>query len=124
MVVRVWGIVSYDMGVHDICDSMWMCSFICCLVPLRYAIPPEHGPRLERLAKGDKYIYYKVCGSTLRDTYTILSSGFFPDCFEECSSFLRHKMTMISPSILKQYSIPFNKVSAFAPSLVEGLIIV
>lgn len=52
-----------------------------------YAIPPEHGARLERLAK-----------------------GFFPDCFEECPSFLRHKMTMLSPSVLKQYSIPFNKV--------------
>lgn len=52
-----------------------------------YAIPPEHGQRLERLAK-----------------------GFFPECHEECSSFLRHKMTLISPSVLKQYSIPFNKV--------------
>ncbi|KAL5486400.1 hypothetical protein EMCRGX_G018870 [Ephydatia muelleri] len=52
-----------------------------------YAIPPEHGQRLERLAK-----------------------GFFPECHEECPSFLRHKMTLISPSVLKQYSIPFNKV--------------
>ena len=64
------------------------------------------------------------CPLSVVPLYTILSLGFFPDCFEECSSFLRHKMTMISPSILKQYSIPFNKVSAFAPSLVEGLIIV
>ena len=41
----------------------------------------------------------------------LYSVGFFPDCFEECPSFLRHKMTILSPSILKQYSIPFNKVS-------------
>lgn len=37
-------------------------------------------------------------------------AGFFPDRYEECSSFMRHKMTMFSPSILHQYSIPFNKV--------------
>ena len=60
-------------------------SIIYCL--LRYAIPPEHGERLERLAK-----------------------ALFPDSFEECPSFLRHKMSIISPSVLKQHSIPFGKV--------------
>ena len=101
-----------------------MCSFICCCVPLLGM--PSH----QSMAQGWKDLlkvrstYYKLYGANVRDTYTIVSLGFFPDCFEECSSFLRHKMTMISPSILKQYSIPFNKVSAFAPSLVEGLIIV
>jgi jumonji domain-containing protein 2 len=54
---------------------------------LWYAIPPEHGQRLERLAK-----------------------GFFPDNFAQCGAFLRHKMTIISPSILKKYSIPVNRV--------------
>ena len=54
---------------------------------VRYAIPPEHGQRLERLAK-----------------------GLFPDCFDDCPSFLRHKMSVISPSTLKHHSIPFNKV--------------
>lgn len=53
----------------------------------RYAIPPEHGRRLERLA-----------------------TGFFPSDASTCSAFLRHKMTIISPHMLKQYSIPFNKV--------------
>ncbi|KAK2162027.1 hypothetical protein LSH36_106g06036 [Paralvinella palmiformis] len=53
-----------------------------------YAIPPEHGRRLERLA-----------------------AGFFPTSSQECSAFLRHKMTLISPSVLKQYSIPFNKIT-------------
>ena len=77
MVVRVWGIVSYDMGVPDICDNMWMCSFICCLVPLRYAIPPEHGPRLERLAKGDKYILLENvehCGGEPEQADTVLEN--------------------------------------------------
>ncbi|XP_016084512.1 lysine-specific demethylase 4C-like isoform X2 [Sinocyclocheilus grahami] len=53
-----------------------------------YAIPPEHGKRLERLA-----------------------IGFFPNSFKSCEAFLRHKMTLISPSVLKKYSIPFDKIT-------------
>lgn len=53
-----------------------------------YAIPPEHGRRLERLA-----------------------NGFFPSSYKTCQAFLRHKMTLISPQILKQYSIPYNKIT-------------
>lgn len=64
----------------------------CCIVVLnfRYSIPPEHGRRLERLA-----------------------NGFFPGSYKTCQAFLRHKMTLISPQILKQYSIPYNKVQHF-----------
>ncbi|XP_038257741.1 lysine-specific demethylase 4C isoform X3 [Dermochelys coriacea] len=53
-----------------------------------YAIPPEHGKRLERLAQ-----------------------GFFPSSSQGCDAFLRHKMTLISPSILKKYGIPFDKIT-------------
>lgn len=53
-----------------------------------YAIPPEHGRRLERLA-----------------------TGFFTDSAQKCPAFLRHKMSLISPQILKHYSIPCNKAS-------------
>lgn len=53
-----------------------------------YVIAPEHGKRLERLA-----------------------AGFFPSVARECSSFLRHKMTVISPKILDKYSIPYSKVT-------------
>ncbi|KAE8609864.1 hypothetical protein XENTR_v10011932 [Xenopus tropicalis] len=53
-----------------------------------YSIPPEHGKRLERLAK-----------------------GFFPGSAQSCEAFLRHKMTVISPFILKKYGIPFDKVT-------------
>ncbi|XP_033929073.1 lysine-specific demethylase 4C isoform X3 [Melopsittacus undulatus] len=53
-----------------------------------YAVPPEHGKRLERLAQ-----------------------GFFPSSSYGCDAFLRHKMTLISPSILKEYGIPFDKVT-------------
>ncbi|XP_049443983.1 lysine-specific demethylase 4A isoform X6 [Epinephelus fuscoguttatus] len=53
-----------------------------------YVVPPEHGKRLERLAK-----------------------GFFPGNAQSCEAFLRHKMTLISPLILKKYGIPFEKVT-------------
>ncbi|KAK5615115.1 hypothetical protein CRENBAI_005519 [Crenichthys baileyi] len=53
-----------------------------------YVVPPEHGRRLERLAK-----------------------GFFPGNAQNCEAFLRHKMTLISPSILKKYGIPYEKVT-------------
>ncbi|MCJ8729619.1 hypothetical protein PDJAM_G00108510 [Pangasius djambal] len=53
-----------------------------------YVVPPEHGKRLERLAK-----------------------GFFPGSAQSCEAFLRHKMTLISPSILRKYGIPLEKVA-------------
>jgi len=55
-----------------------------------YAIPPEHGKRLETLAK-----------------------GFFPGSASECPEFLRHKMTIISPQVLRRFSIPFNKITQY-----------
>ncbi|XP_065834231.1 lysine-specific demethylase 4A-like isoform X2 [Oscarella lobularis] len=53
-----------------------------------YFVPDEHGQRIERLAK-----------------------GFFPGDAQACASFLRHKSTLISPTILRQYSIPVNRVT-------------
>lgn len=53
-----------------------------------YVVPPDHGKRLEELAK-----------------------GFFPGSAQSCDAFLRHKMTLMSPSILKKYGIPFEKVT-------------
>uniref|UniRef100_A0A8C4XRB1 [Histone H3]-trimethyl-L-lysine(9) demethylase n=1 Tax=Falco tinnunculus TaxID=100819 RepID=A0A8C4XRB1_FALTI len=60
-----------------------------------YAVPPEHGKRLERLAQ-----------------------GFFPSSSQGCDAFLRHKMTLISPSVLKKYGIPFDKVTQEAGEFV------
>ncbi|XP_049843087.1 uncharacterized protein LOC126293757 isoform X15 [Schistocerca gregaria] len=53
-----------------------------------YAIPPEHGRRFERLA-----------------------TGFFPEASKSCPAFLRHKMSLISPRVMRKYSIPFNKIT-------------
>jgi len=52
-----------------------------------YCIPPSHMRRFERLA-----------------------DGLFPQLKKNCSAYLRHKMCMISPTILRQNSIPYNKV--------------
>ena len=91
---QCWWQLSLSLNcVHVICACVHARLIFFSLVALfgcvcRYGIPPEHGERLERLAR-----------------------TFFPDNFEECSSFLRHKMTLFSPSILKQHSIPFGRVS-------------
>lgn len=36
--------------------------------------------------------------------------GFFADNAETCPAFLRHKMSLISPTILKRYSIPCDTI--------------
>ncbi|ETN59259.1 JmjC domain-containing histone demethylation protein 3C [Anopheles darlingi] len=53
-----------------------------------YAIPPEHGRKLEKLAE-----------------------RYFPANYQECKAFLRHKMTLISTQVLKANGIPFNKIT-------------
>lgn len=53
-----------------------------------YAIPPQHGRKFEKVAK-----------------------EYFADSHKSCNAFLRHKMTLISPQILKKRGIPVNKVS-------------
>uniref|UniRef100_A0A665VQZ0 Lysine-specific demethylase 4B n=1 Tax=Echeneis naucrates TaxID=173247 RepID=A0A665VQZ0_ECHNA len=41
----------------------------------------------------------------------VSSWSFFPGSSQGCDAFLRHKMTLISPSILKKYSIPFDRIT-------------
>jgi hypothetical protein len=52
-----------------------------------YCIPPRFMKRFERLA-----------------------DGMFPQLKKECPAFLRHKMCLLSPNLLRQHSIPYNKV--------------
>jgi [histone H3]-trimethyl-L-lysine9/36 demethylase len=53
-----------------------------------YAIAPKNGFRFERVA-----------------------AGLFPEHYKSCKAFLRHKTSLISPSILKANSIPYGTVS-------------
>nr|XP_002708488.2 lysine-specific demethylase 4D isoform X2 [Oryctolagus cuniculus] len=53
-----------------------------------YAVPPEHGRRLERLA-----------------------GQLFPGSSRSCQAFLRHKVALISPSVLRQNGIPFRRIT-------------
>ncbi|XP_023420360.2 lysine-specific demethylase 4D [Cavia porcellus] len=50
-----------------------------------YAVPPEHGKRLERLAR-----------------------ELFPGSSRVCGAFLRHKVALISPTVLRNNGIPFS----------------
>jgi jumonji domain-containing protein 2 len=40
-----------------------------------------------------------------------MAEGLFPNLAKDCPAYLRHKMCLISPTILRQNSIPYNKVS-------------
>ncbi|KAL7050218.1 hypothetical protein ACKWTF_003995 [Chironomus riparius] len=53
-----------------------------------YSIPPSEGRRFEKLA-----------------------NSMFRENHAECPAFLRHKMTLISPQVLRQHNIPFNKIT-------------
>ncbi|XP_015454900.1 lysine-specific demethylase 4D, partial [Pteropus alecto] len=53
-----------------------------------YAVPPEHGQRLEHLAK-----------------------ELFPGSSRGCEAFLRHKVALISPTVLKENGIPFSRMT-------------
>ncbi|XP_029414544.1 lysine-specific demethylase 4D-like [Nannospalax galili] len=53
-----------------------------------YAVPPEHGWRLERLAR-----------------------DLFPGSSRGCQAFLRHKAALISPSVLRENGIPFGRMT-------------
>ncbi|KAM5224592.1 lysine-specific demethylase 4D-like [Hipposideros larvatus] len=53
-----------------------------------YAVPPEHGQRLERLAK-----------------------ELFPGSAQSCEAFLRHKVALVSPTVLKENGVPFSRIT-------------
>ncbi|XP_072581439.1 lysine-specific demethylase 4D-like [Vulpes vulpes] len=53
-----------------------------------YAVPPEHGRRLERLAR-----------------------ELFPGSARTCEAFLRHKVALISPTVLRDNGIPVNRIT-------------
>ncbi|ELV13544.1 lysine-specific demethylase 4D [Tupaia chinensis] len=53
-----------------------------------YAVPPEHGQRLERLAR-----------------------ELFPGSARGCEAFLRHKVALISPTVLRENGIPFGRMT-------------
>ncbi|XP_011927496.1 PREDICTED: lysine-specific demethylase 4E [Cercocebus atys] len=53
-----------------------------------YVVPPEHGQRLERLAR-----------------------ELFPGISRGCEGFLRHKVALISPTVLRKNGIPFNRMT-------------
>lgn len=53
-----------------------------------YCVPPEYGKKLEKVA-----------------------NDCFPELSRSCPAFLRHKMTLISPQVLRKSSIPYNKIT-------------
>ncbi len=56
----------------------------------RYVIPPSYSKRFEKFA-----------------------ASCFPALARRCPAFLRHKMTLIAPSILTKQSIPYSKMTQY-----------
>lgn len=53
-----------------------------------YCVPPKYGHRMEALLKNT-----------------------FKEQHKKCEAFIRHKMSIIAPSILRKHNIPFNKIT-------------
>ncbi|XP_033253220.1 uncharacterized protein LOC117192612 isoform X1 [Drosophila miranda] len=53
-----------------------------------YVVPPAYGRRLEKVA-----------------------NQYFPASYKNCNAYLRHKMTLISPQILKHHNVPVSKIT-------------
>ncbi|XP_017077091.1 uncharacterized protein LOC108111936 isoform X3 [Drosophila eugracilis] len=53
-----------------------------------YVVPPECGRKLEKVA-----------------------NQYFPASYKNCNAYLRHKMTLISPQILKHHDVPVSKIT-------------
>lgn len=87
-----------------------------------YAIPPDYGYKFERLAASEFFCssFIRAMASSLasssRQTTNpsvclYLSAGYFPNNFKACPGFLRHKTTLLSPQVLKDNQIPYNKIT-------------
>lgn len=53
-----------------------------------YAIPPAYGRKFEKVA-----------------------NGYFPASYKTCNAYLRHKMSLINPSMLKKHNVPYDKIT-------------
>ena len=85
-------------GPHPLCVSFLLGAAGGKSCPERH---PSQPPTLSLQADADL--------SRLTDAvFSVL--GFFPGSSQGCDAFLRHKMTLISPIILKKYGIPFSRV--------------
>ena len=58
---------------------------------------------------GAPKFWYSIPTAYIR-RFERLADGLFPQMKKSCSAYLRHKMCLISPSILRQNSIPYNKI--------------
>ena len=74
-----------------------------------YAVPPEYGTRLEGVAQGILHCF----NLKTKNAATFFVVGYFQPLYKQCHAFLRHKTTVLSPTLLRHYSIPYNKVLQF-----------
>jgi jumonji domain-containing protein 2 len=65
-----------------------------------YCIPPSHGARFERL----------LHGSFTQPSYFFNRKlGYYADQLKVCPEFVRHKTSLVSPSVILQNQIPLSR---------------
>ncbi|KAG7239227.1 hypothetical protein INR49_029893, partial [Caranx melampygus] len=88
---------------------------ICHLDTILDTVERESGITIEGV--NTPYLYFGMWKTTFAwhtedmDLYSINYLHFGEPNSQNCEAFLRHKMTLISPSILKKYGIPFEKIT-------------
>ncbi|XP_045145305.1 lysine-specific demethylase 4C [Echinops telfairi] len=74
------------------------------------SLPVDAGPETRELFEDAGQSLLEV-HSRWNAVFPRALSCFFPSNSQGCEAFLRHKMTLISPSVLKKYGIPFDKIT-------------
>uniref|UniRef100_A0A673V1J2 [histone H3]-trimethyl-L-lysine(9) demethylase n=1 Tax=Suricata suricatta TaxID=37032 RepID=A0A673V1J2_SURSU len=95
-----WHTEDMDLySINYLCPQLFLPPEAPTCVPVcgHVAAPPPHGD--PRGLPG------------VRPTPVFSAAGFFPGSSQGCDAFLRHKMTLISPIILKKYGIPFSRIT-------------
>lgn len=83
--VGMWR-AMFAFHVEDM--DLYSINYVHCGAPKSwYSIPEEYAERFETLA-----------------------NSYFPDLYNECKEYLRHKVVMLSPSKLKEHGIPYRTV--------------
>ena len=56
----------------------------------------------------------KVCASARVSCECLSVVDYYPESVRQCPCFIRHKSTLVSPSVLRNNTVPYDKVFHFS----------
>uniref|UniRef100_A0A8P0P4C1 [histone H3]-trimethyl-L-lysine(9) demethylase n=1 Tax=Canis lupus familiaris TaxID=9615 RepID=A0A8P0P4C1_CANLF len=102
--------MMWPSGTSGACGPSWTWWSVSVAPSLRASTPPICTSACGRPpSPGTRRTW--TCTASTTCTSGSPSPGFFPGSSQGCDAFLRHKMTLISPIILKKYGIPFSRIT-------------